>query len=50
MWNLILVCACLLIAMFGGPTAARILMSGPGTGSFAAVVIAIVLFFGLKSK
>lgn len=50
MWNIILIVCCILIAFFGGPTAARMLASGPGTGSFAAIVAALILYFALKSK
>jgi hypothetical protein len=50
MWNIILGIACVLVAFFGGPTMARALGSMPGTGSLAAIVLAALLFFGLKSK
>jgi len=50
MWNWILAGICILIGIFGGPTMARALGSGPGTGHYAAIVLAVVLFFALKSK
>jgi hypothetical protein len=50
MWNWFLAAVCILVAWFGGPTMARALASGPGTGTFAAIVLAVVLFFALKSK
>lgn len=50
MWNFILLIACCLVAFFGGPTMMRALGCASGTGTFAAILLAVVLFFALKSK
>lgn len=50
MWNIILLIGCGLFAFFGGPTMDRALGSYPNCGLFAAIVLAVVVYFVLRSK